>query len=296
MKLVKFGIVASESEKAKELSKKVEKFLESHGHEVLKEKLDGVDVVLTLGGDGTLIHSVCKYIELNVPFFGINVGTLGFLTAEEENDWEKAVKKIVAGDYVVSERMTVEAWIDEAHPRGELSRGQAHPAGGNGIFRSVNEIVVKGMYRVVDLEILVNGQRFMEVTGDGLIVSTQTGSTAYSLSAGGPIVDPDLDCLVMTPVNAHGLPVPSVVLSPDDEVEVKVVEGQDVSLIIDGQEHTKVEAGQSVKVERGKHTVKLGYFDEHHFLKALNGKFGFALRRTQGSPRRFSLKGKQAGL
>ncbi|MDP2633066.1 MAG: NAD(+)/NADH kinase [Candidatus Curtissbacteria bacterium] len=270
---MRFGLVISESEKAKKLSGKVKKFLESQGHVVLVEKLKGADVVLTLGGDGTLIHSLCKYIELNVPFFGINVGTLGFLTAEEEDGWETAVVKIIAGDFIVSERLTLEAEIANSKRHTAISSKQSAVS-----YRAVNEVVVKGMYRVVDLEILVNGQKFMEVSGDGLIVSTQTGSTAYSLSAGGPIVDPELDCFVMTPVNAHGLPVPSVVLSPDDEVEIKVKDGHDISLIIDGQEHTKIESGQNVKVTKGRYRVRLGYFDKHHFLKALNGKFGLVGR------------------
>ena len=131
---------------------------------------------------------------------------------------------------------------------------------------------------MVDLELNINGQKFLKIVGDGVIIATQTGSTAYSLSAGGPIVDSELDCLVVTPVNAHGLPIPTVVLSPDDQIEIKLVSGDDVSLIIDGQEHTKVTEGQSIKVYRGRYRVKFGYFDEHHFLKALNAKFGLSGR------------------
>ena len=145
-------------------------------------------------------------------------------------------------------------------------------------FRALNEVVVKGMYRVVNLGITVNGQKFLNTAGDGVIVSTQTGSTAYSLSAGGPIVDPEVDCLLITPVNAHGLPVPSVVLSPEDEVSVKVIKGNDISLIIDGQDHVEVKTGDEIKISKGKHRVKLLYFDKHQFLKSLNAKFGLASR------------------
>src|SRR3989344_149280 len=238
---MRFGVVVAETEKAREVSKKIGSFLKERGHEIVREKLSRSDLVITLGGDGTLIHAACEYAALSIPFIGINLGTLGFLTAEEKDGWEEALKKIIAGDFIVSERMTLEAQI-------ELETRNRKP---EAIYRAVNEVVVKGMYRVIDLEILVNGQKFMEVSGDGLIVSTQTGSTAYSLSAGGPIVDPELACFVMTPVNAHGLPVPSVILSPDDEVEIKVKEGSDISLIIDGQEHTKVESGQGIKITKG---------------------------------------------
>ena len=131
---------------------------------------------------------------------------------------------------------------------------------------------------MIELEIRINGERLLKISGDGVIISTQTGSTAYSLSSGGPIVDPGLDCLLMTPINPIGLPIPSVVISPNDEVLVKLVKGDDVSLIIDGQEHTKLKKGEIVKFTKGKFNVKFGYFDKHHFLKSLNAKFGLSGR------------------
>ena len=267
---MKFGIfTAVDNDKAKELEKELKSFLLKRKHQIIG-RLKGSDAVLVLGGDGTLIHTACEHVQLAVPFFGINVGTLGFLSAAEADDWKQAVSKIEKGEYFVSERMTLEASIRRLATNDERLT-----------FRAVNEIVVKGMYRVVDLEIVVNGQKFLEISGDGVIVSTQTGSTAYSLSAGGPIVDPELDCLVLTPVNAHGLPIPSIVLSPSDHIEIKVVEGEDISLIIDGQEHTKVTEGQSIGVDKGKYRVKLGYLGRNHFLRALNAKFGLAGRLSK---------------
>ncbi len=266
---MKFGVVyLKEKKEAAEIAGKIRDYLKIKGHKMVDDDFKDVDAVLVLGGDGTLIHSACEHIEQNAPFFGINVGTLGFLTAAEGRDWQEAVERIIKGDYVVSERMTLEASI-EANSKSQTL---------NFKFRALNEVVIKGIYRVVDLEIGVSGQKFLDIVGDGVIVSTQTGSTAYSLSAGGPIVDPEVDCLLVTPVNAHGLPIPSVSLSPDDVVEVKIKSGDDVSLIIDGQEHIKIVKGQSVKVQRGQFRVKLGYFDKHQFLKALNAKFGLASR------------------
>lgn len=279
---MKFGlVVAKDIKKAPELAKKVKEFLVTRGHKVLEEKnLKGADVVVTLGGDGTLIHVACEYVELGVPFVGINAGTLGFLTAAEENGWQEALEKLIKGDYVISERMTLEAeivsgaWLLVAGRKKPGTRNQELGAS----FRALNEIVIKGMYRVVDLEILVDGEKFLGIVGDGVIVATQTGSTAYSLSAGGPIVDPEVDCFLITPINAVGLPIPSIALSPNDTVEIKLKEGDDVSLIIDGQEHTRISQSQSVKVGRGEYRVKFAYFDKHHFLKSLNAKFGLALR------------------
>jgi NAD+ kinase len=149
---------------------------------------------------------------------------------------------------------------------------------GKKIFRAVNEAVVKGLYRIVDLQLTVNNEPFLRVLGDGVIVSTQTGSTAYSLSAGGAIVDPEVDCLLITPVNPTGLPIPSMVLSPRDVITIKVKKGSDISLVIDGQVNTKLEEGQEVIFKRGVHNVKLGYFEKEQFLKALNAKFGLAGR------------------
>ncbi|HSX18943.1 MAG TPA: NAD(+)/NADH kinase [Candidatus Saccharimonadales bacterium] len=253
-------VVGNNNKVAEDLASKIHNYLLSKKQEIV-EKVEDADMVITLGGDGTLIHTACEYAALDVPFVGINAGTLGFLTAEEGDDWQKAVDLLIAGKYTVSERMTVEA---------SVAKGDS--------FQAVNEVVVKGLYRVVKLEILVNGQKLLNTSGDGVIVATQTGSTAYSLSAGGPIVDPGLDCLLITPVNAHGLPIPSMVLSPNDEIDIKISSGENISLIIDGQEHTKVSQSQSVKVKRGKNKVKLVYFGEHHFLKALNAKFGLGGR------------------
>lgn len=264
-----FGFVVSEdNEKAKELFGEAKKYLEDGGHQVLGGDLSGSEVVVTLGGDGTLLHAVCEYVDFGVPFVGINLGTLGFLTVCEASDWQGAIDKIIDGTFFVSERMTLEAEVVIGNTKHEIRKK----------FRAVNEVVIKGLYRVVKLGISVNNQKLLNASGDGVIVSTQTGSTAYSLSAGGPIVDPELDCILITPVNAHGLPVPSIVLSPKDEVAVEVLGGDDVYLVVDGQEHTKISQGMSVRVERGKYRVKLGYFDKHHFLKSLNAKFGLGSR------------------
>ncbi|MBI2599017.1 NAD(+)/NADH kinase [Candidatus Curtissbacteria bacterium] len=263
---MKFGIIsAKDIGKAGEVAFKIGKYLTGRGHQVLDKNLDQAEILVTLGGDGMLLHTACKHVELGVPFVGINVGTLGFLTAAEADEWQEAIEKIIGGKYFVSERMTLDAKVESAKLKVQS-------------FRALNEIVVKGQYRVVDLEILVNNQKFLTIRGDGVLVSTPTGSTAYSLSAGGPIVDPELDSILITPVNAHGLPIPSVVLAPEDEVEIKIVRGDDVSLTLDGQEHVKVLSGQSVKVLKGKHRVKLIYFDRQQFLKSLNAKFGLASR------------------
>src|SRR3989344_3946924 len=109
-----FGIVTSiDNKKAQEISSQVEKYLKKGKHEVLEKPGRGADFIVTLGGDGTLLHTACKYADLQVPFCGINVGTLGFLTAAEGDDWKGAIDKLAGGDYVISERMMLEATVGE---------------------------------------------------------------------------------------------------------------------------------------------------------------------------------------
>lgn len=261
---MKLGIVfQQENGKASELVREVSGYLKKDGHEVLGEdNLGGADYILCFGGDGTLIHKACEHAHFGVPFVGINTGNLGFLTAVEADLWKDAVDSLVSGKVFVSERMSLSVKV-----AGE-------------VYKAVNEAVIKGLYRVVELEVEVGNERFLKVVGDGVIVSTQTGSTAYSLSSGGPIVDPELNCLLVTPVNPIGLPIPSVVLSPDDKIVIKIAKGSDISLVIDGQEHTKLLEGQTVEFEKGEHNIKLAYFDKHHFLKALNAKFGLSTRAS----------------
>jgi len=261
---MKFGIVVKKGHRrGEELVSKVRPYLKSTGHEILAEKdFKSADYILTFGGDGTLIHTACEYIKLGIPLVGINTGNLGFLTAIESNQWEKAIENLLSNKVFLSERITIEAQV----------------SGSKEIFRAINEAAIKSYFRMSELEILIDDGRFLKVLGDGVIIATQTGSTAYSLSSGGPIVDSGLDSLLVTPINPIGLPIPSVVLSPQKKISVKVIKGDDVSLIIDGQEHTKLKQGDEVALRQGKFKVKFAYFDKSHLFRALNAKFGLSGR------------------
>ena len=277
--IVKFGIVyKSADQETKKVAEKAALYLKFKGHNVFVEKdLKNADFILTFGGDGTLIHEACEYADFGVPFVGINTGRLGFLCAIDSKDWKRAIDNLAGGKYFVSERITIEASIEPetSNPLRSSPEASQKP---EIEYRAINECAIKSAYRVVELEIKVNGENFAKIAGDGVIVATQTGSTAYSLSAGGPIVDPDLDSILITPVNPIGLPIPSAVFSPDDVVEVKLTKGDDVSLVLDGQEHTKIKEGEKVKVKSGKYKIKFIYFDKNHFMKSLNAKFGLSSR------------------
>ncbi len=259
---MKIGIVWKEdNNKAKDCAKQASDYIKAKEHQVLGEDaLEGADYIITFGGDGTLIHKACEHVVYNAPFIGINTGNLGFLTAAEADRWKEAIDNILAGKVIVSERMSLQAKV------------------GDKVYRAVNEVAIKGLYRIVDLKINIKGQDFLNILGDGVIVAGQTGSTAYSLSAGGPIVDPGLDCFLLTPINPIGLPIPSVILSSLDTIAIGIEKGENVSLTIDGQEHTKLESGSIVEVKKGKENIKFGYFDQNHFLKALHAKFGLGNR------------------
>jgi len=261
---MKFGVVYKlGNKKAHKIAEEAKSYLAKKGHKVLgEENLKEADVIITIGGDGTLIHKACEFANLDIPLVGINTGNLGFLTAAEAADWKESLKKLIAGAYFVSERISADAEI----------------VGRREVYRAINEVVIKGLYRVVDLEIKVGEAKLLRVLGDGVIVSTQTGSTAYSLSSGGPIVDPDLDCLLLTPINPIGLPIPSAVFPPSDEIEVRLIKGDDVSLVLDGQEHTKLKEDDKVVIRQGRNRIKFVYFDKHHFIKSLNAKFGLSSR------------------
>src|SRR3989344_4305773 len=175
---MKFGIVVKKGHrKGEELVSKVRPYLKSKGHDVLDEKnFKSADYILTFGGDGTLIHTACEYIELGIPLVGINTGNLGFLTAIESNQWQEAIKNLISGKVFLSERITIEAQI----------------SGSKEVFRAINEAAIKSYFRMSELSISIDDGRFLRVLGDGVIIATQTGSTAYSLSSGGPIVDSTL--------------------------------------------------------------------------------------------------------
>ena len=261
---MKFGILYKlGNQKAHKVAESAKDYLLKNGHEVFGEdRLKNSEIILTFGGDGTLTHKASQFAYLGVPFVGINTGNLGFLTAADANNFEKVVDLARRGELYLSKRITLEVSLEN----------------GKDNYVAVNDAVIKSQFRVIGLDLTTNGQDFLKIAGDGVIIATQTGSTAYSLSAGGPIVDPSVDAILVTPINPIGLPTPSFVVSSGDQIIIKLVRGSDVWLVLDGQEHKEVSMGQSIKVSRGKHDVVFGYLTKEHFLKALNAKFGLSSR------------------
>lgn len=238
---------------------------------------DRIDLLITLGGDGTLLRGARMVAATGVPVLGVNLGHLGFLTSVSQPDCTNYLAAFFAGDYWLDERFTLEALvIDESGAAGTP-------------FVALNDAVLHkgGFARVVRLAIRV-GPRAQEIatyTADGIIISTPTGSTAYSLSAGGPIVVPSVECILATPICPHTLVVRPLVLPPDVEITVSAltyVEG--LILTVDGQEGAELRPGDRLLVRRGTARVRLVRFADQNFFTTLRRKLHWAIEHDGRAP------------
>jgi len=234
---------------------------------------DGVDLLITLGGDGTFLWGARLVAERGVPVLGINLGHMGFLTSITLNGIEEAMERLFQGEYVLDTRSTLDARV----------------IGEDGLERdrylALNDFVIHkgGMARVTRLDLLVGETGDLEeisrFTGDGLILSTPTGSTAYSLSAGGPIVAPDMECIIVTPICPHTLAVRPLVISSGETVTVRPLDrAGSLVLTVDGQAGTEFSMGESVVVRQAEARVKLVRFPGQTFFSTLRQKLNWAIR------------------
>lgn len=201
---------------------------------------DQVDLIIVLGGDGTMLGVARLVGERTVPILGVNLGGLGFITEVGRDRIFEALENILAGRYTLEERIMLAADV--------MRRGERV-----GHFTVLNDVVInKGaLARIMDLEASVNGTYVTTFKADGLIVATPTGSTAYSLSAGGPIIYPTLHSIVLTPICPHTLTNRPIVLPDDVEIEVTLKsEGEHVALTLDGQQGFPLEKGDAVLVRK----------------------------------------------
>ena len=221
-----------------------------------------MSLAVVLGGDGTMLHAADMLWDTGVPLAGINIGKMGFLTAAEAHQAEEALAEIFDGHYLVSERM----------PVGCVMRS----SGDETSFRALNEIVIGKLVRerLIHLATYVNGEFFMRYSGDGLIFSSSTGSTAYSLSAGGPIVTPDVRCLLLTPICAHMLFSRPMVLNASDRVTVAVEgEPERLSLSVDGRLDVEVPLSSSLEFAALAGSVKIIELPGNSFYGTVRRKF-----------------------
>lgn len=216
----------------------------SEGGVERKELAASVDVIIVLGGDGTLLSVAPLAATAGVPVLGINYGSLGFLTSSVREESESAISDLLNGEYVSSHRMLLRACVHD----GRLANGAS-----DRVRNVLNDAVVNKMSlaRIVQLEVTIDGDFVSQYRADGLIVATPTGSTAYSLASGGPIVMPNVEAIVVSPISPHSLVNRPLVLPGDARISVRVIsEDQDIVLTLDGQEGIQVHPGEVVTVER----------------------------------------------
>jgi NAD+ kinase len=211
---------------------------ESSAFATLVEQLPSTDCLVVLGGDGTFLRAARALARVDVPVLGINSGRVGFLSKAEPDALDVTLADLVAGRYTIEPRMMLEARI----ARGGAPDGDA--------FVALNDAaVVRGaQVRVIDLEVTIDGSHVATWLADGVVVATPTGSTAYSFSAGGPILGPTARNLIVTPIAAYLSTVRSIVVGPEHSVVVRVVDGGDCLVSIDGREDHPLAVGDAVEV------------------------------------------------
>ena len=220
-----------------------------------------VDVLLVFGGDGTMLRAGRETAGSGTPIFGINTGHLGFLTGANLRQLPQAIEQLAAGLFRVVNRAVIEA-------RGEV-------AGRPFELLALNDVVVSrgASSRVVELEVLVNGELLTRYRADGLIISTPTGSTAYSLSAGGAIVSPDAEVFALTPICPHTLSNRSVIVSLKSKLQIRVLNDKPATILsADGQVVQELAGGVEVTVRRSRRRVKLVQLDGQSFFGTLRAK------------------------
>jgi NAD+ kinase len=236
--------------------------------EIAADILDRAELVVVLGGDGTLI-SVARLVgERDLPIFGVNLGSLGFLTEITLDELYPALASCLKGDYRISERMMLSATVERD---GELI----------GENRVLNDVVInKGaLARIIDLETTVNDNYLTTFKGDGVIISTPTGSTGYSLSASGPILYPELDCFVISPICPHTLTNRPIVVGSDAIItfELKCI-NEDVCLTLDGQVGMKLMCGDVIRVAKSKQRTRLIISYSRDYFEILRTKLKWGER------------------
>lgn len=227
---------------------------------------DPLDALLTLGGDGTLLRGARFVAERRTPILGINMGRLGFLTSCRADEMESALESFARGEYRAEARMTLDARVQTADGS-ERRRWVA-----------LNDVVLHkgGVARMVHLHVAANGESIASYAADGIVVSTPTGSTAYNLSCGGPVVVPTVESILLTAISPHTLAIRPLVLPPTVEVTVQASDGHEGLLVtVDGQVGTTFAARETLVVRRAEHPVMLVRFAALSFFGRMRRKLGW---------------------
>ncbi|MEJ6706558.1 NAD(+) kinase [Porticoccus sp. Uisw_050_02] len=227
-----------------------------------------LDLVVVVGGDGSMLSVGRSVAELNIPLLGVNRGRLGFLTDIQPDDMENQLIRVLAGDYIVSNRFLLEISLSR---KGEkINSGEA-----------INDVVVHpgSSLRMMEFELYIDEQFVYSQRSDGLIVSTPTGSTAYALSGGGPILHPNLDAIVLVPMNPHTLSSRPVVVGGDSSIEIKLGLRNEHSMVTcDGQNDLIPQPGDVICIEKKMQPLRLIHQADNSFYATCRTKLGWGSR------------------
>jgi NAD+ kinase len=285
--VTRVGIVAKpDAARAQGVILQLLPWLASRGHSVVLEKetadlvpsavtdaasraeLPGqVDLLIVLGGDGTLLSMARAVGDLGVPLLGVNLGGLGFLTATTLDEMFPALEAYLEGRMAIEERMLLSARV--------VRNGQTVCE-----YAALNDVVItkSAMSRIIDLSVSVEGRHATAYRADGLIISTPTGSTAYSLSAGGPILFPTMDAVVLTPICSHTLTNRPIVVPGTDRIEVTLLADQEVMATMDGQVGVGLREGDTVEICKAVARIRLVRFPQKDFFSVLRTKLKWGER------------------
>ncbi len=258
-------------------NKKIQYFLDKNSSILLKNDSyssiedikNNCDIAFIIGGDGTLLRSAQELAKADIPICGINRGRLGFLVDISPNHIEENLNSILSDNYSVDERISLTGTVIRNGK--EISKNI-----------SFNDVVVhsKDAVRMIEMDTTLNGENLYRVNADGLVVSTPTGSTAYSLSSGGPILEPTMDALVIVPICPHLLSNRPFVIDMNSTIEIKLSEKSDTnaSVTFDGQINIPIQANDIIKISKGEVTLKLIQPPGINFLSILREKLGWGYK------------------
>ncbi len=262
-----YVITNKTKDKTLKITQQIKEYIEARGG-ICQLATQGNDIpneaecVVVLGGDGTLIRAARELRGKNIPLLGINMGTLGYLTEAEVGNLEECLEQLLSGETQIEARMMLKGVV-------------------NGTVEDValNDIVLSrsGTLRIIHFNLYVNGELLNTYHADGMIVSTPTGTTAYNLSAGGPIVEPTAKMIVLTPICPHALNTSSIVLSAEDEIVLEIGEGRDggvekAIVSFDGEQNLEISTGDRVVIQKAEDTTNLLKLSKVSFLEILRKK------------------------
>ena len=237
----------------------------------LKARIDPEqDCLLVIGGDGTVLRAAHLVLGTGIPILGINLGTLGYLAEVERSNWKEKLTRLLEGEYETETRMMLE---------GRMLLKDGEDPGNGAVYHALNEAVImrNSAFKALNFNVYVDGHLLNRLDADGVIVSTATGSTAYNMSAGGPLVEPKAQLMLLTPICAHTLNTRSVVLSAEDTIVIEMVEtsrneNMKAEAVFDGGSSFDLHSGDRIQISRSLKVTNLVKLTKRSFLVTLHKK------------------------